>query len=61
MRIKEAVSKGFGVAKKSLGLVLVLFVFGFIFNLLNIFLVPQTAPDVTQAPPPALIVMVVFI
>jgi len=62
MRIKESVSKGFGVAKKSLGLVLVLFAFGFVFNLINLFLAPPTGPDVTQTPPPALVaVMVVFI
>ena len=57
MGIGESISKGFGVTKKSMGLILLLFAFGFIFNLLNLFFAPPaTAPGVAQPPPsPALI------
>lgn len=63
MNIGEAISKGFGTAKKSVSLVLLLFVFGFIFSLLNTFLNPQTAAGAEAAPPsPIMIVIgVVFI
>jgi hypothetical protein len=64
MGIGESISKGFGTANKSMGLVLVLFVFGFIFNLLNVFLAPPPGADAAaEAPPsPALLVAgVVFI
>ena len=66
MGIGESVSKGFSVAKKSMSVVTVLFVLGFIFSLINIFLAPQTAPGgvaVTPAPasPPLIAAGVVFI
>ena len=56
MSIGESILKGFGVAKKSSGLMLVLFVFGFVFTLLNLFLAPPAATaNPNQPPPPALI------
>lgn len=56
MGIGEAISKGLGVAKKSMNLVLVLFVFGAIFNILNVFLAPAPVPGAEPAPPsPAMI------
>ena len=65
MGIGEAIKKGFGAAKQSMSLVGLLFVFGFIFSLLNVFLAPPgaTAPVAGGAPPsPGLIVTgVVFI
>ena len=61
MGIGESIQKGFGTAKKSMPLVTLLFVFGFIFNLVNVFLAPKN-PDPNAAPSPALIVLgVVFI
>ena len=60
MSIGESIKKGFGIAKSSLSLVLLLFVFGFIFNMVNVTLAPKT-PD-AGAPSPLLIVLgVVFI
>ncbi len=59
MGVGEAISKGFTVTKKSLGLVTLLFVFGSIFNLLNVFLAPQgpvAAGDTPPPPSPALVV-----
>lgn len=62
MSIGEAIGKGLELAKKSLGLILVVFVFGFAFNLLNIFLAPAEGADANQPPQPALIIAgVVFI
>jgi len=52
MGIGEAISKGFAVCKKSLGLIILLFIFGAIFNLLNIFLGPQSAVAPGDTPPP---------
>lgn len=60
--ILEAVKKGFGIATKSLGLVLVLFVFNLIFNLVSIPLAAtpgaQPAPQLTAG---AIIFSVLFI
>ncbi len=43
----EALKKGFGVATGSMPLVIVLFVFGLIWNVLNIFLAPETPEGAT--------------
>ena len=59
MGVGEAISKGFTLTKKSLNLVVLLFVFGTIFNLLNVFLAPQgpVAPgDVPPPPSPGLVI-----
>ena len=62
MGIGEAIKKGFGAARKSKGLVLVLFVFGGIFSLINVFLAPAEGADPNTPPPPALVVSgVIFI
>jgi hypothetical protein len=53
MGVGEAISKGFAIAKKSLGLIILLFIFGFVFNLLNIFLAPAGAVAGGEAPPPS--------
>ena len=61
MGIVESIKKGFSTAVSSLPVVLVLFVFGFIFNLINMTLAPQAqAPN---APPsiPMIAAGVVFI
>ena len=55
MGIGESVQKGFGVAKKSTGLILLLSVFGFIFNMVNLTQTPATA-DANTPPSPLLIV-----
>lgn len=47
MGILEAIKKGFGVASKNLMLILVLFVFNFIWNMINIAITPAGA-----VPPP---------
>lgn len=50
MGIVESVKKGFSVASQSMGLVLVLFVFGFIWNLINVFAFKNTEnPTTPQA------------
>ena len=56
MGIGEAIAKGLDVAKKSFGLVLLVFVFGFAFNLLNLFMAPPAGTDPNQAPPAGMIV-----
>ena len=64
MGVIESVSKGFAVTKKSFGLILLLFVFSAIFNVLNVFLSPTTTPgEVSSVPPsPAMVVVgIVFI
>ena len=62
MGIAESISKGFGVAKKSMNLVLVLFIFGFIFSLANLFLAPPATAGANQPPSPALVAVgLVFI
>ena len=57
MGIGEAVSKGFQVTKKSIGLIVTLFVVGAIFNILNVFFAPPPAAAgaETTPPPPAAI------
>ncbi len=60
MGIGQAIQKGFGIAKKSLSLVLVLFVFGFIFNMVNLTLAPKT-PDAGSPSPLLLVLGVIFI
>ena len=62
MGIGESIKKGFGAAKKSMNLVLVLFIFGTIFSLINVFLAPAEGADPNTPPPPALVVSgIVFI
>lgn len=61
MSIGESIKKGFGVASKSMPVVLVLFVLGFVFSMVNLKLAPQTA-DANTPPSPILIVAgVIFI
>ena len=61
MAIGDSIKKGFGIARKSMPLVLVLFVLGFIFNMINLKLAPQTAD--TEAPPSPILIIagVIFI
>ena len=60
MGILESIQKGFSLARKSLSLVFLLFVFGFIFNMINLALTPKT-PE-AGAPSPVLIIAgVIFI
>ena len=59
MGIGESIKKGFGTAQKSMSLVGLLFVFGFIFNLVNVLMAPKP-PEPNAAPPPALIILGVF-
>ena len=56
----EAISKGFAVAKRSSGLIILLFIFGTIFNLLNIFLGPKEAVAPVATPPPPSTAMMVL-
>ncbi len=61
MGIGESIKKGFGITKKSMSLVMLLFVFGFIFNMINLTLAPKTAEAGTTTPPsPILIVAAVI-
>lgn len=62
MGIIEAIKKGFGVATKSMGLVIVLFVFNLIFNMISIPLAvtPGTVPS-PQTTSAALIFSIIFI
>lgn len=52
MGVLQPFKKGFGVATQSLGLIFVLFIFGTIWNLVNVFMAPQlpASPDQTVAP-----------
>ena len=61
MGIGESIKKGFGVANKSVPVVLVLFVLGFIFSIVNLKLTPQTQ-DPNASPSPVLIAVgIIFI
>ena len=61
MGIGESIQKGFGVTKKSMGLILLLSVFGFIFNMIQQTQAPVAA-EVDTPPSPLLIVTgIVFI
>ena len=51
MKIKESIAKGFKVSKNSMNVVLVLFVFGAIWNVINVALTPQLA-TAQNAPAP---------
>ena len=52
MGIMEAIKRGFGVASKNLLLIIVLFIFNLIWNMVNIALVPATAmPPAAETPP----------
>ncbi len=55
--ILEAIRKGFGVATKNLGLVLVLFIVNLIFNLISI---PLAVKPGTQVPPQLTIPVLIF-
>ena len=61
MGIGESIKKGFGTAKNSLPVILVLFVLGFVFNLVNLKFAPQTQ-DPNAGPSPVLIITgVIFV
>lgn len=47
MRVKGCISKGFSVASKSMNIVLILCVVGAVWNVLNVFLAPQTGATET--------------
>jgi hypothetical protein len=53
MGIGESIKKGFGTANKSTSLILLLFVFSLIFNLISVFMTPPQAVAPATAPPPA--------
>jgi hypothetical protein len=53
MGIVEAIKKGFGIASKNLFLVLILFIFNLIWNMVNIAIMPQGAMPVSGAAPAA--------
>ena len=59
MGIREAIKKGFSVAQKNGSLIILLFVFSFVFNLINVFLTPAN-PAPNTPPPPALIASAAF-
>ena len=72
MKVLEAIKKGFGAANSNLPLVLVLFVFNLIWNMINVAMMPPAAipaPGAAATPPAvppqvavmALIVSVIFI
>jgi hypothetical protein len=62
MGIKEAISKGFGVAKKSLPLIIVLFVAGAALNVLNTLFAPPVAPAAAgEVPVPSGVALVIGI
>lgn len=62
MGVMEVIKKGFGVANKCLGLVLILFAFNLVFNLASIPLAVQPGAEVTpQVTASALILSLVFI
>jgi hypothetical protein len=62
MGIGESVKKGFSISKQSMGLVMALFVFGFVWNLISLFYGPQPGAAETPAVSPILIVAgIVFI
>lgn len=61
MGIIESIKKGFSVAFRSMDLVLVLFVFGFIWNLINVFAFKNTENPTTQEAVLMIITGVVFI
>ena len=64
MGIMEAIKKGFGVASKNMLLVLILFIFNLIWNIINIAIIPASAlpapGTLPTATPPALPPEVVF-
>ncbi len=59
--IGDSISKGFNIATKSLNLVLVLFVFGAIFNILSILWTPADLPAGALPPPQLIALGVIFI
>ena len=62
MGIVESIKKGFALAKKSMDLVLALFVFGAVWNLVNISLMPNVQdPQAPVNPATAMILMVLGI
>lgn len=57
MGIVEAIKKGFGVATRNPLLIIVLFIFNLVWNMVNIAIVPQSAMPTLEAPaatPPAI-------
>ena len=61
MGIIESIKKGFSVAFRSMDLVLALFVFGFIWNLINVFAFKNTENPTTQEAVLMIITGIVFI
>ena len=53
MGIVEAIKKGFGIASKNLLLVIIIFVFNLIWNMVNIAIMPQGTVPIPGATPPA--------
>ena len=53
MSVVDAIKKGFGIASKNMLLVLVLFVFNLIWNMINVAFIPQGAIPVPGAAPAA--------
>ena len=60
MSIKESLGKGFKVTGQSMNLVLILFVFGAVWNVLNVFLAPKTQNPQLSASAGLIILAVVF-
>ena len=59
MGIGESIKKGFSATKKSASLISVLFIFGFIFNLVSVLMGPKGAPAAGAATPPPSPAMIV--
>lgn len=61
MGIGESIQKGFGIAKKSGSLIILLFVFSAVFNLMNVFLAPANQDPNTPPSPVMIAAGVVFL
>jgi len=53
MTVMDAVKKGFSVSQKSMGLLSILFSFNIIWNILGVFMLPQTPAGAPGGPAPA--------
>ena len=61
MSIGESIKKGFAITKKSGSLIVLLLVFSFIFNLIQVFLAPATTDPATPPPPALILAGAIFI